>query len=170
MFRKTTLRETQPDDCEKHSRPFREESRPASLNSLNWEKIDFIESKGASDEVNRYAYTHLKPHSGLNYYRLKQIDFDGNFEYSEIKSVIFSNDVLVSVYPNPAKDKLTIRTSIQEDVAIQLSNINGQVLYEGVKGSVSSIDLSSFAQGMYFLTVTHTELYHVIYRGRIVKK
>ena len=76
-----------------------------STDGQNWTQIGFEGGRGDTYELNSYSYTHKKPSSGINYYRLKQIDYDGNFEYSDVRSVSFSDsDTRFSVYPNPTQN------------------------------------------------------------------
>ena len=52
-----------------------------------------------------YTYTHKNPSLGINYYRIKQIDYDGQYSYSNIASVVYENETRdISIYPNPASD------------------------------------------------------------------
>jgi len=90
-----------------------------SSDSKSWQIIDFVEGKGIFQEVVEYQYTDQKPVSGINYYRLKQVDFNGEFEYSEIITVRNEKNLVneIQVYPNPS----------QGIIKIQLSNSSGQL-------------------------------------------
>jgi len=58
-----------------------------SIDGRTWDNIGFTYGNGTSNELNSYEFIHELPVSGINYYRLKQIDFDGQFEYSHIVNV-----------------------------------------------------------------------------------
>jgi hypothetical protein len=77
-----------------------------------------VEGQGNSLELEEYNFTDTRPHQGLNYYRLRQIDFDDATEYSPIEVVIWQNKVAsdISIYPNPTSDLLYLQThtAIQE--------------------------------------------------------
>ena len=97
--------------------------------------------------------------SNNNYY-LYAMDIYGLF--SERGSVrIESNTGLVEhtisgirIYPNPANDLLTVEMDKPEWGSIEITSINGQLLYSTrMKGSILQIDLSSFQKGVYFITV-----------------
>jgi hypothetical protein len=75
-----------------------------STDGATWTKIASIAAKGNSSVQNKYAYTDKVPVAGINYYRLKMIDMDNTFEYSEIKSVRAAFSANVRVYPNPASN------------------------------------------------------------------
>jgi hypothetical protein len=60
-----------------------------SFDAINFESIGEIKGAGNSTEVKYYTFTDFEPHHGVNYYRLRQQDFNGKFSYSEIKSIKF---------------------------------------------------------------------------------
>ena len=57
--------------------------------------------KISSNDKHAYSYTDLNPLQGNNYYRLKQVDKDGKFSYSQIVSVVFDDANKFVIYPNP---------------------------------------------------------------------
>jgi len=66
---------------------------------------------GNSQQTQAYSFTDFQPRSGLNYYRIKQLDLDGQFAYSKVVSCLFENSELeMSVFPNPTHDLLTVRS------------------------------------------------------------
>jgi hypothetical protein len=80
-----------------------------SLDGKNWESISFVQGNGTTQDVQDYTFIDETPLSGTNYYRLKQIDYDGKFEYSMIETVELAIDeALVAVFPNPVQDEMTI--------------------------------------------------------------
>lgn len=80
-------------------------SQMSNVKSQNgWERIGFVNGNGTSTKVQTYTFTDNNPVNGKLYYRLKQIDFDGMFEYSNIIEIDFApilNFVLHQNYPNP---------------------------------------------------------------------
>ena len=90
------------------------------INSLSaereaWEKIGFVNGNGTSTETHTYSFTDQNPVAGKSYYRLKQIDFDGSFEYSNIVEVDLTLPIEFSLeqnYPNPFNPATTIKYSI----------------------------------------------------------
>ena len=71
--------------------------------------IGEVQGAGTTLEKQSYQFTHHTPSAGINYYRLKQVDFDGTFEYSKIVAInaVGNNDIVA--YPNPAKDKVYVQ-------------------------------------------------------------
>ncbi|MFC2115150.1 T9SS type A sorting domain-containing protein [Bacteroidota bacterium] len=74
----------------------------------------------------------------------------------EQKPVSIKNtiDPIISIYPNPIEDLLTIETYIPQHLSIEISSLNGQLIYSReMEGSSHQIDLSSLQRGVYFITV-----------------
>jgi len=72
-------------------------------------KIGFVKGNGTSRTEHQYGYTDHTPLAGRNYYRLKQIDADGNIRISPVRTVLFSSTgVSVTLYPNPVTNKLVL--------------------------------------------------------------
>lgn len=57
-----------------------------------WEEIGTVDGHGSTSMENNYAFTDAHPISGTNYYRLRQIDYNGQYTTSEIRDVTFEND------------------------------------------------------------------------------
>lgn len=68
-----------------------------------------IQGAGTTTEKHNYNFTHYTPGEGVNYYRLKQIDFDGTYDYSKVVAVEMKAPNSVVVFPNPAQDKLYVQ-------------------------------------------------------------
>lgn len=63
-----------------------------SVDGLTWEVVDIVNGSGTTPIRNDYNAKDLRPYSGLSYYRLKQTDFDGAFEYADIVSIFISSE------------------------------------------------------------------------------
>lgn len=101
-----------------------------------------------------YTATDRRPLSGINYYRLKMIDLDEKFAYSQIVTVDFSKagQAPVVLYPNPVANKLLVRAGNRSWTGLKLLNAAGTVIYES-KSKISELDLGTFAAGSYWVTI-----------------
>lgn len=129
-----------------------------------FKKIGQVGGHGTSQTANDYNFIDREPNkSGVRYYRLKQVDADGNFNYSNVISLSFSSSgiVLTELYPNPT-DNLTnfnLQVSNETIAKISFTNILGkeELAYNQelkVGENQISVDVSQFAQGFYFLNIT----------------
>lgn len=88
-----------------------------------WKTISFIEGHGTTTEPNNYNFTDKDLHNGKYYYRLKQVDFDGSYEYSnviEVEGRVLNSYQLYQNYPNPFNPITTINYSIPNSSFVQL--------------------------------------------------
>lgn len=94
----------------------------------------------------------------MTYYRLKQLDYDGSYAYSRIVAVkdnfvlLRISEEAVSIFPNPVKDKLTIKVkNLNQPFAVR--NADGQINQSGKVIPSGPIDVSQMAAGLHLLTV-----------------
>lgn len=128
-----------------------------SQDGKDWKNIGFVEGNGTTIEVQEYSYTDEQPVIADNYYRLKQIDYDGQYEYSEIVTVTmkpWSNETL-TIFPNPVKEHFTLQGGVGQVI---IYNTLGQPVRElRVNNEQAAIPTSSLAQGHYLLQVTRAD-------------
>lgn len=108
-------------------------------NGDTWEKVGFVNGKGNSNVKNEYSFTDINKSIEKTAYRLKQIDTDGHFSFSEI---VYSEGFLINLdyklyqnYPNPFNPSTTIKYQIPNDglVTIKLYDILGNEIKTLVK-------------------------------------
>jgi len=124
-----------------------------SIDGINYEILGAVNGAGNSLQILNYSYIDVTPFVGTSYYRLKQTDFDGQFEYSEIIAVQCNNEMLeVMVYPNPVTNELTIETPANnESVNFEIINSMGAVIYYGSFIQKTTVQTSGFAAGIYVI-------------------
>jgi Secretion system C-terminal sorting domain/Beta-propeller repeat len=143
-----------------------------SENGLAFNYIGEIKAAGNSDTKRSYHFSDKYagtdfPNQDL-YYRFKQIDLDGKFTYSPIRSVKFENSLAgsysqVQVYPNPAKDMIRIQGNAGS--AYIITNQTGtQVLSGRLNNSTTSVDISKLNAGFYFIQVgeLNTQIFKLV--------
>jgi hypothetical protein len=144
-----------------------------------WEKIGFVEGNGTTTETNHYSFEDKNLSSGKYSYRLKQIDFNGTFEYSdviEVKMSIPSSFSLSQNYPNPFNPSTVIEYSIPADgfVSLTIYNTIGQevstlVSEQQTAGNYSiSFSADRLPSGLYFYSLRSGE--HNVTRKMLLLK
>jgi len=128
-----------------------------SSDAVNWTSILKEDAAGNSNSLLNYNTWDNSPLQGISYYRLKNVDFDGQYSYSNIQSVHISNDENSSlkIYPNPTNGIVTIEGNLLELSQIKLFDILGQDLtsFAMQKSEKNSLilDLSTLKNGVYFI-------------------
>ena len=131
-----------------------------SADQNKWEEIAGIPAAGNSTEKLHYSTTDLNPAQGINYYRLKQIDIDGRFEYSMSRTAYFGNKANVVLFPNPATDKVTIYFPGNSSViTLQIFDANGRLvklLY--CRNESVVLPLAELSKGIYSIKISGKNL------------
>lgn len=131
-----------------------------SLDGINFYPIANVPGAGTSSAILKYDYIDFTPLSGRSYYRLKQTDFNGDYEFSDIRVIEFDHNSQVEfiAYPNPVTDKFTISgTSDNLIRSITIFNASGKILgtKESERNSKEDFDLSNNPAGLYLVKIVH---------------
>lgn len=126
-----------------------------SSDVFHWQEIALVEGVGNSETLNHYRTADNSPVIGINYYRLKQVDYNGQYKTSEIRSVEVGMESLL-VYPNPATNGFYLKGASLEKKEFRLLNGMGQQI--PIVSTVFSedtlwIDTRDIAPGVYFLQI-----------------
>jgi subtilisin family serine protease len=124
--------------------------------------IGFVEGKGTTTSNNHYSFVDQDFSSGKNYYRLKQIDFDGTFSYTDEVLVDITSATEFSLsqnYPNPFNPSTKVNYTIPQksNVKMKLFDILGNeiktLLNEEVESGVHSlsVDMNGYSSGIYLI-------------------
>lgn len=150
-----------------------------SEDGINFEPIGTIQGAGNSSQTLHYQFIDQletwNPEPATLYYRLKQTDYDGRYEYSNIIAVEMKqheNQLVNSIYPNPAQDYFTF-TSASENISVTVINALGQpVLKKEFKNSSSNsentVQLNGLSKGIYQVLFTQGQL-RQIHKLSVVK-
>jgi len=124
-----------------------------SADARNFESIGEIKGAGNSSKEISYAFTDERPLPGINYYRIKQMDYDGQYSYSEIRSVRHKGISNVSITPRTTDGRVDIITEL-EDYSIAIYNAAGQEVKKMTGMSLDqSISIETLHAGVYFVKI-----------------
>ena len=121
-----------------------------------WNDIARVNGAGNSAIKKQYRAYDNAPVNGNNYYRLKQVDLDGKFELSEIRTINIKTAYNVSISPNPAKDFINIYVTKDDNGLLNINVIDlaGKIV-RSTKSTAKSIRISTagLAKGLYFVNI-----------------
>jgi len=129
-----------------------------SADGESWKAIGSVMAKGNSSVVTNYTFTDAQPLSGTNFYRLRMIDIDNSYAYSDVKVIRTSVVSKISFFPNPAREYVNVSLGVGSgtQVVIRLINPAGQLLQEkraeSGAGVVVSFPVGNYAPGLYILS------------------
>ncbi len=144
-----------------------------STNGNIWKTLTIIPSVGNSTALQQYSYVHTKPASEYNYYRIKQVDKNGNFIYSSVVTVrsnCAGAGAIVS-YPNPVKDELSIELpSGLTHAMVKLLDATGKQVatVAAVNGGMVKMNTHLLSSGIYLLQVLQNN--KAIYNQKVIKE
>lgn len=137
-----------------------------SIDAVHFKAVQNVAGQGTTTVTQTYSTTDTAPLAGTIYYRLKQIDFDGAFEYSKIisvekKAVAKAELTIEAAYPNPFQDQISVKVdgSSNETVYLQLVDLNGKVVASEqaqVLSGTNQLQLQGLAKmqnGIYILKI-----------------
>ena len=143
-----------------------------SADGVNFKEIALRTSRGDSNDIIYYEIIDSNPLEGANYYRLKQVDHNGNYDLSEISRVSISipQTHKISLYPNPVANILQLKPDASfKDGRLMLRNGRGRVVMRKDIGGASTleIDVSGLQEGVYILEahgIEKTETHKILIR------
>ena len=129
-----------------------------------YEKIATVEGKGNSNQRVKYQHIDNKPNASVTYYRLKQVDFNGDYKYSKVVVANLDNKFTeqsgATVYPNPFKQDVNVQLFSKEEKAatLNLTDLQGRVLYSTEKRlaeglNIIQVELPQVPEGLYLLQI-----------------
>ena len=135
---------------------------------LEFRTIGSIDGEGNSSEVNRYEFLDEDVSSATSYYRIKQIDYDGNFEYSEVVLARNNRFNKVNFSPNPFDAQILMSMDPQQLVegsSLYMYNSQGEIIVN--KKITSSnmnepIETEHLSAGMYFIQFSNGDVIRLV--------
>ena len=126
-----------------------------SLDGKIWSVIGTVKGAGNTESLTNYNFVDANPVAGIQYYRLKQTDVNGEFNYSSIAPVNFSNTLTssINIFPMPANNFINVELPGATEMLVTIFNANGQIVFESTSGSLLNIDIQDFNAGLYIVEV-----------------
>ncbi len=144
-----------------------------SVNGRDYETLGVVEAAGNTTEKRDYTFLDEYPRPGTNYYRLKQVDLDGAYEYFGPVQVDFRTLGLVNLFPVPVKGNqlfMEYDSPVNGQVDVQIFDAAGKLVSQNafdVNSGMNnlSLNMEDISSGVYFLRIRQGEF---ISHGRVV--
>ncbi|MFY7884365.1 MAG: T9SS type A sorting domain-containing protein, partial [Dolichospermum sp.] len=137
-----------------------------STDGKEFKAISTVASKGVASE---YRFTDSPPLEGLGvvYYRLKMIDKDGKYEYSEVRIINFKQSTSkIILYPNPITNgKLNIDygEEVKAKTNYKIATVEGRIVQQGVLANrQQTISIQTLTKGMYIIKIENKHQQFVV--------
>ncbi|HRH36998.1 MAG TPA: T9SS type A sorting domain-containing protein [Flavobacteriales bacterium] len=128
-----------------------------SRDAEHFEDIGELNGAGNSQQALAYSFADPSPYGGVSYYRLRQTDFDGTEQWSQVVAVEFGRAVgKLTAYPNPAHDVLMLAGLSANTTSVRLYDAAGRIVRVWTNTAVLR-GLSEFERGVYTLSVESGE-------------
>lgn len=137
-----------------------------SMDGITFYSIGRIEGSGNSYVDKDYSFQDYNIVPGFNYYRLKQVDYDGNYSFSEVKSANIRSSNTAEIYPNFTQDLINIVTPL-DNYNIHISDAFGKNVFN-LYGQIGNIQLNmeNFESGIYFIEIAQDPIFQT---KRVIK-
>lgn len=140
-----------------------------SIDGINFSFLQKIAAAGFSSLTKKYSTIDAQPFYGTNFYRIKMVDIDGKFTYSDIVAIKFDyTDAAIALFPNPAKTviQLQIPSDKKESCEIEIQDMLGKIVKQQtvqLNNNLfsTSINVAGLKAGVYLLVVKHGEIKEV---------
>lgn len=142
-----------------------EVERGLKLNEeISWHSIGFVQGSGNTSERKQYAFKDFYNLGSIVYYRLKQTDFDGAYQYSPVVEVSLSAPMdfgIANVYPNPFNPAANIIYTIPSEMPVEISlySVNGEKIKDLYTGAAQpgthllKITAENLSSGIYLIAL-----------------
>jgi hypothetical protein len=140
-----------------------------SADGYSWQAIAVVAGHNNSNTILSYSYNDYSPLNGISYYRLKQVDINGSYEYSKLVAVEKANAQHVNLMPNPFDDAITITSDADGKINVQIFDVLGKLLFQTSQensGGILTIR-PELPAGTYVITV-QTDAF--VEQQKIIKK
>lgn len=128
-----------------------------SPDGVTFSTIAKLSGKGTTLEEQQYQHLDKKPLVGVGYYRLKQVDFDGKFSYSDIVSLAYHlNGIEFKISPNPATENISV-PNVEGDV-VSVFNSDGKLVHQEIfSSSNATLHCKNWPVGIYFVRLENAD-------------
>lgn len=124
-----------------------------SLDGNAWEALGFVQGVG-TNAAHAYDFVHTNPINGVNYYRLRLVDLNANYEFSEVRMIeIAASGDLATIFPNPTAGQFEVRAAGRKG-QLEVMDMLGRSILQVPFESQLELNLSDQAAGAYWIKIS----------------
>lgn len=126
----------------------------SSKDGIHFQSAGEVEGNGNSQRKKEYQFVFENPSAGLNYFRLKQVDYDGNYSLSNIIKVLFENKREITLYPTVSNGILRLQ-NLPNEADLRIMNSQGKIIRNQEFNGLTNleIDISDLSNGIYYIEI-----------------
>ena len=130
-----------------------------SSDGIDFKELGRVVGNGTTQDQQDYSFVDKMPMNGKNYYRLRQVDYDGKVEYSSIETVNILSNIAFEIYPTLASDfiQVRIKEDVKTDIEFQIFDVAGRSIQFGrIESNVIlfNCNIADFDKGAYFIRLS----------------
>ncbi|UAY53604.1 T9SS type A sorting domain-containing protein [Ferruginibacter albus] len=139
-----------------------------SSDANTWSAIGTVKGNGTTSVAHNYSFIDAEPLNGINYYRIKQNDIDGQYYTSVTKQVNFKTTITAMASPNPAKGIISFKTNAGiTNVQTLLTRVSGEIVHQQKFSSIQTnainrLNMAAVEPGVYLLNIKSKEFSTII--------
>ncbi len=124
-----------------------------SADGRNWEIVSTVNGCGTCTQEHTYDFSDKSPLSGISYYRLKQVDFDGKYSYSDIAAVSIEKGYGIQISFDPLLESVAI-SGLSPDMQVEIYDMKGLLIWHNYAAQpLMQITASNFRKGCYIVRI-----------------
>ncbi len=146
-----------------------------SSDAHNWVEIGVVGARNKGESAQKYSFTDADlmgaASAGAIYYRLKMIDLDASFGYSEIRTVDIGRVAETLIYPNPVSDQVQLEVQDWRNVKeIEFFDLTGRRVYHAEGNRLAAtVSVKGYAAGMYLISIRYIDGTQTTRRFQVVR-
>jgi len=131
-----------------------------SSDGIDFSTVGEIDGKGTTNKTSNYSFTDYEVSGFQNFYRLKQVDYDGGFEYFNTIMVMSFGTSDIKIYPNPTALSNVLKVEVnnaldQELISVELTDLSGRTLNRKVGyDNLFEFSTAHLTKGTYFIKIS----------------
>ena len=134
-----------------------------STNGIDFKNVGKVLGHGTTNRPMNYEFYHKDVTNGTNYYKIKQVDFDGSMTVTNVKSIEHHNEKSLRITPTISSDYITI--SISQKTNGNIYDLNGKHVAEITLDGDTKFDVRNLEKGVY---VVHTQVNQELFSRRFI--